>query len=409
MTLIDPVAMWRFAARFARFTARRMFCLALWQTLCVALCLCAANGALAASARSVSSAASAAAGADASKSLEREIAEEQARAKARRASLTRLTEQERALNADLAVAEDRILRLEADMGRHENKLADLAASDAELQGRIEALKEEQGRTEKAMLEVLRALWELHARRVGVGGRDMPDWPVTDREQAWSAKMFAALDGYRADLARQGNELEAAVRRRDAVEKDAKARLALLNTEKERLLQSRLSYNRMLGDLRKQKRDTEEELVAVLDLVKNLNLRLEQSQERGDLEKAKGKLPWPAGGTIRTRFDPGAAPPSRGVTIARGGAVPVTAVHWGKVVHNDVLRGIGRVVILMHGSEYYSLYAFLSESSLRVGQEVARGETVGSAGFVPVLNGPGLYFELRFHQKAINPEQWLRSR
>ncbi len=347
--------------------------------------------------------------ADEGRSLEREIAEEQARAKARRGSLARLTEQERAVNADLAAAEDKILRLEADLARQEDTLASLVASDAELQGRIESLRDEQARTEKAMLEVLRALWELHSRRMGVGGRDLPDWPVTDREQAWSAKLFTALDGYRADLARQSAELERVMRRREAVGKEAKTRIAALNTEKERLLQSRIRYARMLGDLRKQKQDTEEELTAVLDLVRNLNLRLEQTQERGDLEKSRGKLPWPASGAVRGRFDLGAAPPVRGLTIALSQETPVTAVHWGKVVHNDVLRGMGRVVIVLHGSEYYSLYAFLSESPLRVGQDVARGEVVGASGFVPALNGPGLYFELRFHQKAINPEQWLRAR
>ncbi|MCC8193850.1 MAG: peptidoglycan DD-metalloendopeptidase family protein, partial [Deltaproteobacteria bacterium] len=59
-------------------------------------------------------------------------------------------------------------------------------------------------------------------------------------------------------------------------------------------------------------------------------------------------------------------------------------------------------------EYYSLYMFLSESPLSIGQDVERGETVGTSGFVTSLNGPGLYFELRHHQKAVNPEQWLRK-
>jgi septal ring factor EnvC (AmiA/AmiB activator) len=46
--------------------------------------------------------------------------------------------------------------------------------------------------------------------------------------------------------------------------------------------------------------------------------------------------------------------------------------------------------------------------LRVGQEVASREKIGTVGLYPVLQGPGLYFELRFKQKAINPEQWFAS-
>jgi murein DD-endopeptidase MepM/ murein hydrolase activator NlpD len=38
--------------------------------------------------------------------------------------------------------------------------------------------------------------------------------------------------------------------------------------------------------------------------------------------------------------------------------------------------------------------------------VENGESLGQAGFYPLAKGAGLYFELRFGQKAINPEQWL---
>ena len=79
---------------------------------------------------------------------------------------------------------------------------------------------------------------------------------------------------------------------------------------------------------------------------------------------------------------------------------------GKVVHNDVLRGFGTVLILQHGDDYYSLYAFLGNSPLQVGQDVAGRQQLGTVGYYPAIRGPGLYFELRFKQKAINPEQWL---
>ena len=38
----------------------------------------------------------------------------------------------------------------------------------------------------------------------------------------------------------------------------------------------------------------------------------------------------------------------------------------------------------------------------------QGEKLGVSGFYPKANGNGLYFELRFHQKAINPLKWLQS-
>lgn len=341
-------------------------------------------------------------------SLQRQIDQEQARAKARRESLSRLTAEERNLDSGLAASERQILSIEAALERENRTLDTLAASDAELRAKAETLRTEQGKTEEAMTEVLRVLWELHARRIGVKGRDLPDWPVTDREHAWSLELFASLDDYRKTLAAQQKDLDVVAFRRDALDREVGERIAAGNKEKETLLESRISYEQRLATLRRQKQETEDELNAILSLVRNLNLRLQSEVEQVDIAKAKGKLPWPVDGKLRGRFNPSAKPPVRGVTVALTGETPVQAVHGGKVVHNDVLRGIGRVVILMHGEEYYSLYAFLSESSLRIGQDVGRGDVVGTSGFVTSLNGPGLYFELRYHQQAMNPEQWLRK-
>lgn len=344
--------------------------------------------------------------AEAGDTLVKQLRVEQDKAKERRASLVRLTEQERNVNAGLAAAEDRILKLESALAKQEERLGQLANSDAELQERFETLDARRLRTEETMGEVLRTLWELQARRLGVEGRDLPDWPVTDREHSWSVELLASLDKHRAELLAQENALDEIRRRRETVAKEVENQLAALTREKEQLLHSRVNYAQRLNALRKEKQDTEAELTDILKLVETLNLRVRESAERGDLDKARGKLPWPVQGNVRERFNEKASPPSRGLTLAAGQGAEVSSVHWGKVVHNDVLRGFGRVVIVMHGGGYYSLYAFLSESPLRVGQDLARGESVGKAGFVPALNGPGLYFELRFHQKAINPELWL---
>ena len=341
-------------------------------------------------------------------SIQAQIRQEQAKAKARRDGLSRLTAEERNVDKELAAAESRIVALEASLEKETKRLESLAASDSELLAKGEAVREERRKTESAMSEVLRVLWELHARRVGVKGRDLPDWPVTDREHAWSVELFASLDAYRQTLASQQKELDAVAAKREALSHEVAARIAARNTEKERLLQNRVQYEQRLASLRREKRETEEELTAILALVQNLNLQQQSMDEQTDIAKAKGKLPWPVMGTVRGRYNPAAKPPVRGLTVALDGESPVRAVHRGKVVHNDVLRGIGRVVILMHGEEYYSLYAFLSESPLSLGQDVKRGDIVGTSGFVTSINGPGVYFELRHHQKTVNPEQWLRK-
>ena len=122
--------------------------------------------------------------------------------------------------------------------------------------------------------------------------------------------------------------------------------------------------------------------------------------------AKGKTPWPAKGKVVVRYAPGASPPVRGIGLSLGGGAEVKAVAWGKVVHSDVLRGLGYVVVLMHPKQFYTVYAHLNGSAYKVGQEVKQGAVLGKAGHYPPAGGPGLYFELRSHEKAVNPEIWL---
>ena len=217
-----------------------------------------------------------------------------------------------------------------------------------------------------------------------------------------------MEKHRRLLAEQVGELNAILERRESLAREVEQRLHTLNKEKERLLQTRIHYTRRLQELRKQRRNTEAELASIVRLVSSLNLQIRQTEEKTDISKAKGTLPRPVTGRVRLKFNETAKPPVRGVTFSLAGDDEVQAVHWGKVVFNDIMRGLGRVVILAHGADYYSVYAFLAESPLRVGADVARADPIGKAGFVPSLNEAGLYFELRFHQKVINPEQWFRK-
>jgi septal ring factor EnvC (AmiA/AmiB activator) len=89
--------------------------------------------------------------------------------------------------------------------------------------------------------------------------------------------------------------------------------------------------------------------------------------------------------------------------------PVRAVATGKVVFTDLLRGMGKVVIVSHGDGHFTVYAYLADITVSMGQDVEAQAPVGHAGFYPPAGGPGLYFELRFHEKAINPVEWLAVR
>ena len=336
--------------------------------------------------------------------LEKNLAREQERAAARRAGLQRLTEQERRINADLAAAEERILHLESGIADRQKHLLELARNDDASRREYETLLAEQNRTEKALAGSLRLLWEITCRRLAVGSRDMLDWAEADREYAWTQGLYLRLEMHRRELDAREVRLAEVLGRRQKLSLEIRQSMRAVEEEKSALLQTRLAYEQRLSALRRERRDTEAELTNILKLVDSLNLQITEAGV--DISRLKGKLPWPVAGTMRQRYAPSGSPPSRGLGFASADKAAVQAVAAGMVVHNNVLRGFGTVLIVQHGEDYYSLYAFLGGSPLKVGEEVRSRQRIGTSGYYPAVNGSGLYFELRFKQKAINPEQWL---
>jgi septal ring factor EnvC (AmiA/AmiB activator) len=84
------------------------------------------------------------------------------------------------------------------------------------------------------------------------------------------------------------------------------------------------------------------------------------------------------------------------------------VHPGTVDYADAFSGFGNLVILDHGSNYYSLYGYLGAIAVMRGQRVDAGTELGRVGTAPA--GPAtLYFELRIDGRSVDPIQWLKPR
>ncbi|AGW14458.1 murein hydrolase activator EnvC family protein [Megalodesulfovibrio gigas] len=384
-----------------------------------------------------------------------------AEAQEKEQELARLTEEERALHKDLAKAADEIAALEKDMRAAETSLNKALDEEKRLRKQLDVLERKQEAVGRDLAALLGGLWPVHVQNLAHAGRNLDSWEEADRQFTWLARVY--------DVAAEGivrlEELKAPMAEglaaHQAVLEDARAQLKDVNAHKDELVSKKVAFDTRMAELRKDKRTAEEELRAILAAVKSVNYTLEQKLEpvpapsvkaeekqakgppreaptpaptthaakepaapaakstrldisadlaRLSVEKLKGRMPWPvAGGEVAKSFTPQANPPVRGMAMKVADGASVHAVAAGKVVHDDTLRGFGRVVILMHGDDYFSLYAYLAESKVRMGQELAMGDVVGVSGFYPEIKGPGLYFELRFHQKAINPETWLAAR
>jgi septal ring factor EnvC (AmiA/AmiB activator) len=125
---------------------------------------------------------------------------------------------------------------------------------------------------------------------------------------------------------------------------------------------------------------------------------------------KGDLPWPAVGSLRHQFGAavGGRPPLRGIEIATAPEADVRAVHGGTVAYADVFSGYGRLVIVEHGNQAFTLYGNLGTIAVSKGAHVEPGQLVGTAGLAD-RDAAVVYFELRVDGRAVDPLQWLAKR
>ncbi|HUG41237.1 MAG TPA: peptidoglycan DD-metalloendopeptidase family protein [Longimicrobiales bacterium] len=194
-----------------------------------------------------------------------------------------------------------------------------------------------------------------------------------------------------------------------------------------------SRTRTLQDVRARATQTEgriQQLAAdekrLADVVDNLEkVRVAEERRRaaagmvsgaGNLSaRDLGRLPWPVEGDLLYRFGPERRP--NGVTLRRNGigisaspGTAVRAVKQGTVAVAGPMEGWGRGVVLSHGAGFYTLYLYLGDVRVQVGQDVPVGHVLGSVG-TGADEGPHLFFRLHAPVRgqspvAVDPLPWL---
>lgn len=206
---------------------------------------------------------------------------------------------------------------------------------------------------------------------------------------------------------------------------------LTATEKQ-MVQKRAALKKEVAELRSSRAQRKQTLAGLRKLISSDSAKLKQlqlDQKRlqallKEIEKSlnfasivtdkafrtlKGKLPWPLKGRVKQgfgsvrnniRYD--------GVWISAKESAPVKAVHHGRVVFADWLRGYGLVLIVDHGSGYMSLYGYNQSLLHDIGDWVSAGEVIATAGNSGGRDSDGLYFAIRYKGKPSNPRRWLKK-
>ncbi|TBU78855.1 peptidase M23 [Pseudomonas daroniae] len=133
---------------------------------------------------------------------------------------------------------------------------------------------------------------------------------------------------------------------------------------------------------------------------------------GPFANAKGKLPWPVNGRLVARYGTPRGEDARtkwdGVLIGASAGSQVRAVHGGRVVFADWLRGSGLLVILDHGNGYLTLYGHNQSLLKDAGDIVKAGDPIATVGTSGGQDTPALYFAIRQQGRASDPAQWCRA-
>jgi murein hydrolase activator len=181
-------------------------------------------------------------------------------------------------------------------------------------------------------------------------------------------------------------------------------------EKELILSSvrneRASHQKMLADLK-------EAAQKLQDIIRESSKT--DTYEAKGFSRLKGSLSWPSEGKIAIPYgsqkDPQFDTPvfRNGVHIQTNASADARSVYAGKVIFAEWFKGFGQLVIVNHGSGYHTLYGNLSEIFSRVGDIIKENQVIGKVGTSGILNAPGLYFEIRYNGKPLDPIQWLKKK
>ncbi len=191
--------------------------------------------------------------------------------------------------------------------------------------------------------------------------------------------------------------------------------------KERALEKEKNSKRIILTGVRYKKASHQKMLSELKEASKKLLKIIKEASKSDayakstFRRLKGKFSWPANGKIAipygTQKDPHFNTPvfRNGIHIRSNYKADVKSIYKGKVIFAEWFKGFGQLVIINHGGGYHSLYGNLSEIFSNAGDIIKESQVIGKVGTSGILNAPGLYFEIRYKGKPLEPTQWLKNK
>ncbi len=332
--------------------------------------------------------------------------------------LNQLSSQSRSLSEEV---EYYGAQLEVLMARREDTFREKEKTEADLTTIREQL-DRIGREIKHLREYLsQRLKSLH-RKEDYLFFEMLMEPDTEDELVHSMNTFLHL----AERDRKAlNDLSILRTEQQAYENSLKEKSAYLQQKLQELNDLHARYRKTYQEKRSLYRKIRNQTDLYADLVKQRNVLMAdlvntldktptpQDPSRVSIERFRALLSLPVkNGTLLERFGKvrnrkfGTYLKNNGITLRVPEGTPVHAFYDGVVVYAGWYKSYGRLIIVSHGSDYYSFYAHLKRFSVTINQVVATGDVIGESGSTASVHGDALHFELWHKREPQDPMKWV---
>ena len=296
----------------------------------------------------------------------------------------------------------------------------IAASEdllAGMLGRLEELEALKDLQEQQLREEIASLYRS-------GGREPLKLLLNQEDPATFGRM---LYYYQSLAANRQSKIDEYLQTSQALEQTEISRIEELSyqrqllaslSDSQRALETRFAEReRILSDLENSIADTQAEIVANQEnrarletLVRNITATMAELRVEADqrsFSEIRGECQWPAQGEMVTSFGSARTGSIRwdGVMIESEMGDSVRAIHNGRVVFSDYLRGYGLLVILDHDEGYLTLYGHNQSLFVETGDWVLPQQMIAQVGNSGGQRDAGLYFEIRKDGEPTNPASW----